>query len=242
MNFKANLFNGRPVLIKGLGLIYQLNVDMLLTTGIEIDNLLMPFCVSTEVLELTAEQKADFKNFDLLFLQHFQKEPNEQKSLLEMLESNLKILMKTNHVHINFDEMCININESGRLDRNNFDDLVEVVFEIFHSRKPKPDKKKKLSDKQQKIMDKLNKHRQRKAKQNEIKIEDMLNVIIHGGTSFIRYKDAVEFTYWQLVNTYISITTIDGYKEYLAYKSSGQFEIKDTVDHWIKQLKLKTEI
>lgn len=212
---------------------------MLLTTGIEIEKLMMPFCVSTDALELSAELKADFKNFDLLFLQHFQKEPNEPRSLLEMLESSLKVLMGTNHVHINFDEMCINVNESGRLDRNNFDELAEVVFAILHREKPKYEKKKQLTEKQQSIMDKLNKHRQAKAKKNETKLEDMLNVVIHGGTSFIPYTEVVEFTYWQLINTYASIVTIDGYKEFLAYKSSGQFEIKDQVDHWIKQLKLK---
>lgn len=239
MNIRANLFTGEPIYIRDMGLIHQPKVDMLLKTGIELDTLLMPFCVSIDILELTPEEKESLKNFDLLFLQHFQKDESEKRSLLEMLCDALKILMRTNHININFDEMCININESGRLDRYNFDVLVDVMFPLLHREKPKQEKKVQYTKKQQEIMDKLNKRRQAKAKKNETKIEDMLNVVIHGGNSFISYKEVVQFTYWQLVNSYVSITTIDGYKEYLAYKSSGQFEIKDQVDHWIKQLKLK---
>jgi hypothetical protein len=46
------------------------------------------------------------------------------------------------------------------------------------------------------------------------------------------YKDVLDLTYAQLINSYKCIMQIDNYQVMMDYKTSGQFDMKDEVKHW----------
>ena len=238
---------GLPIPIEnGLGLLYQPTIKEILSSKMSMDDFLQPFLIRVDLLQNT-EAFQDYvqkiNDFDLLFLQEgngtFVFRDNE-KSMLSRLIECLKLLYKTEYVELVYGDQLIRINNEVVIDRNNFTYLADIVLEMFDTEKPKPkEDKPKYKDKgRQMLWEKLERKRAEEAKKKALTMADIINVVVHIN-NYIEYSQVANMTYYQLLNTYRTLISKMSYDEYLMFKSSGQFELKQDQKHWTMDSKIK---
>ena len=74
------------------------------------------------------------------------------------------------------------------------------------------------------------KHREKVGKKNEVNFIDIINIIIH--SSKFKYEDVLNFTVYQIKNTFETISSKDSYETMMQYKLSQKFDIKEDVKSW----------
>jgi hypothetical protein len=230
------LISGNPIPIENIGTLYQPKIKDIDDMGFEQYNkLLIPFLIP--INELIQEEFIDtVKYFDMFFIKlqdgtFFLKEG--EMIYLDLLINSLKFYFKE-EIKLDLLEPKILIGKNGFIDRNNFDELMDIIHKINLIKKQDVFKKrKKLSQRQQEIHDKLAKHRAKNAKLKEMQFEDIINIVMYGGDSFIPYSLIEDMTYYQLSNAYNIITAKNNYRDFLLYKTSEKYEIKEDVEHWI---------
>ena len=241
------LITGLPIpLGDGLGTIYQPTIKEILSNKMTVDDFLQPFLIrvdllnNTEIFEGFAQKINDF---DLLFLQESDGNflfTNGGYSILGRLIECLKLLYNTKSVELSFGEQVIKIDNKYIIDRNNFTYLADIILEVFDTEKPKPkDDKPKYKDKaRQMLWEKLERRRAEEAQKKALTMADIINIVVHID-NYIDYSKVVEMTYFQLLNTYKTFMNKMSYDEYLMFKSSGQFDLKQDQKHWTTENKVK---
>ena len=213
------LLTGIPIKTKELGTIHQPTINELISNGFSIEEFDLLFL------------KADDDNF--LF-------KDSKESSLYRLVNCLKLLYNTNNIKLSYGEQTIYIDNNIEINRNNFTKLADIVLEIFQTSKPvKSNNKPKYKDKyRQQLWEKLERKRAEEAKKNSLTIADIINIVVHTN-GYTSYKEVCNMTYYQLLNTYKTMLEIISYNEYLMFKSSGQFEMKQENKHWTSNAKIK---
>lgn len=239
MNNAYYLFSGDNIIVDGVVMRQPKVWEFLKFDTFSIEDLIEPFYAFIDLLELDEIQKSKYKNLDLIFHDHLRciEENNEPESRLLALKSSLIYLCATNHVDFDITKETITINNSAVITRDNFDELQNAVLYMFNRNKPEKESIEGSDFQRKKILE-MQEKRMRHMKKDQMQLHDIMKIVMFGGKNFIPYGDVMQFTYLQLMDAYTSILTVSGYSEYLMYKTSEKFEIKEEQTHWIKSLKL----
>ena len=241
------LILGLPIkLDKGLGVINQPTIKELISNGFNVDSFLQPFLLRVDLIQ-DMKGLEDFKqsinDFDLLFLQdekgNFIFKDGDIGLLLKLINC-LHLIYKTEDVSLIYEKQTILIDNSIAINRNNYTYLADIILEIFDTEKPKPvDNTPKYKDKaRQQLWEKLERRRAEEARKKALTLADIINITIHLD-GYIGYNTISEMTYYQLLNTYKTLMNKMSYDEYLMFKSSGQFDLKQDTKHWTSNTKVK---
>lgn len=232
LNLNLYLKIQEPIKFYNVCIIHQPSFKEILDYGLEeFEKLLLPYYITVDSLfddEITNEEKEELTNFDLLC-----SSPELVSSLFLSLEFFCKDKPDVDEQGILFEGF------EGRLNRDNFDEFADIILKICGREKPKKEKIPVFqNDRQRDIWEKLQEGRRRNAKNNELKLEDIINYCEYGGTSYIPIEEIKKWTIWRIMNCYSSIIGVSAYKDnFRIYLVSGE---KDLVDnkHWTDLLKL----
>ena len=222
---------GNPIYIKNAGQIFQPTVNEISIMGR--DNylkLILPFLITKDDL---VDKYKNIDIYDLFFLE-------ENIPLLQQLFIMLNLFFKQDiDIGIENNSMYFKIGKDGIVNKNNFDDIGQVVREISCIKLPEPERlPKNMSAEQKRIHEKMKYHRNRRAELETPSFKEIINTVVHCGESFIPYKTVGEFTYYQLMNSYQVIVGRNNYDEFLRYKTSFKYDIQEDMPHWTKLIKM----
>lgn len=132
------------------------------------------------------------------------------------------------------------------LNSDNYEKLSDVIFEMFYVDKEdflKEDEDEmwvsKTGSKKEKEMIEYFKNKKKKEREkNSMSLADYINVVCHI-KNFIPYREVINLTFYQLMNSYSSLVNFDRYKEELGYRWSFKFNFKDNQKHWSEYIKIK---
>ena len=231
---KYNLFLKiqKPIKFYDVCIIRQPSFDEMLEYGIDnFEKLLLPYYITLDSLpeEITDEQKEGLTNFDLVF------SSQEFMSYLFMsLEYFSNSKLDIDEKGIIFDSFV------GRLNRDNFDELAEIILKICGRERPKKERIPIFAnDRQKDIWEKLQAGRKRFAMKNELKLEDVLNICEFGGKYHIHIEEIIKWTMWRIINCYKSIMGISSYEDsFSIYLINGEKELIEG-KHWTELIKLE---
>jgi hypothetical protein len=247
---KLQLFFNSTVKIEGIGEIFQPTIDDIKNPMIgekKYNELIIPFITSTDMFNISDQYKSIVKVFDLFFikdekgeklLKHNEGKVNE-KPMLDLLVESLKFFFKTEEIKVDEHYMSIMVGCEGLIYRENFDMLSDLVLEINNIERPVLEKVPEFtSDKQKDVYTKLTEGRRKKREQETKSLMSIINIVMHGGKTFISYDEIKKFTISQLYNTYSSVVQIDycnrEYDKYLAGANPKDLDLK----HWTERLKI----
>jgi len=220
-----------PIEFYDICTIYQPSFLEIFKYGIDgFEKLLIPYYITLDNLseEITDEQKEGLTNFDLLC---------SSQEFMSYLFVSLEFFCKSK---LDFDEKGISFDSfGGRLNRDNFDELANIILKTCGRERQKKEKKKVFAnDRQRDIWEKLQEGRNRHAKKNELKLEDVINVCELGGNSYISIEEIKKWSLWRIINCYKSIMGIKNYEDsFSIYLISGQKELIEG-KHWSEVIKL----
>ncbi len=238
---KEKLLFGLPITIDGFGTIYQPKMEDFLLTNFDFAKFARAFKINADLLP---QSNSEIKNFDIFL---FQLTSNSEENLLiEELMESLKILYKTDDVKIyikgnEMDSIGISINDEIFINRNNYDELSNIVQIIMGEGNNVLEKEtqKELSEidakiaKRRREFEKRKREREKDLKKsdNVTTIFDLINYIIHSNYSQFTYDSAIKLTIYQIKNTFNLYRQKENYQLMIDYKTGG-FEIKDKIIHW----------
>lgn len=211
--------------------IHQSSFKEILDYGIEdFEKLLLPYYITIDSLsdEITEEEKQNLTNFELVC---------SSQDSVEFLFLSLEFFCKCK-IDVDKDgfifEGC-----NGRLNKNNFDEFAEIILKICGRERVKKEKVPEFkNDRQKDIWQKLQEGRKRNAKNNEIKMEDIINYCEFGGRSYIPIEEIKKWTIWRIMNCYNSIIGTSAYNDsFRIYLVSGEKSLIEN-KHWTDLLKL----
>ena len=136
------------------------------------------------------------------------------------------------------------------LNCNNYEKLADIIFEMFYVDKKdflKEDEdevwvEKTGSKKEREMIEYFKNKKRKKQQKDSMSLADYINVVCHI-KNFTPYKEVVNLTFYQLMNSYKSLVHFDRYKEELGYRWSFKFNFKDSQKHWSEYIKIsKSEV
>lgn len=230
----------KPIYFYDVCLIHQPSYNDILDfqhiNGYEFDKLLLPYSLTVELYNdlegNTAKLDDSVSNFDLIC---------SIKDLAVYLIMSLEYFCKSK-VDYKDDGFCFE-GFSGKLDKDNFDEFAELVLSICGQKRRKIEKPRTFeNEKQKNIWEKLQEGRKRTAKQNEVKVEDILNYCEFGGKSYIPIEEILKWSMWRIMLCYKSIVGISSYNDsFDIYLVSGEKSLIEN-KHWLDLLKIGYEI
>lgn len=210
--------------------------------GIEdFEKLLLPYYITLDSVpeELTDEQKEGIENFDLLCV---------SEEFMSYLFVSLEFFTKSK---VNIDENGIFFKGfNGRLNRDNFDELAEIILSICGRNRPEKERvpvfaAEKGTPEYEDAVNRWNvlqEGRRRSNKKNELKLEDTLNVCEFGGKYHIPINEIKKWSLWNIINCYKTIMGISSYEDsFSIYLISGEKSLVEN-KHWSELIKLNYKI
>lgn len=232
--------SGAPIKLgQNLDTIYQPRIIDFIKNDITVEEFAQIFCVRVDIIDVNDSEMhkllAILKDFDLFFF--------DESSSIQKLIRCLKILYKTDNIYLSVDNQTILINNEIILNRDNFTYLSDVVLNMLAMEKPKKKKKERKykDDYRQKLWEKMQRYRQEKEEKERLTLLDLVNMVVHHGT-FVDYDKVFNLTYYQLINSYLTLMGKTNYDEYTMFKTSGQFKLEHEVKHWSMTHKVKKGI
>ena len=225
------LIFGEPILIEDIGNLVQPRVVEISKLGNEnYFSLLLPFLITNDNI---GEQFKDLDIYDFLFLEG-------NTLLIQQIAMCLNMFFKQDiGYEIQNDSFVFKVGEDGVVCKDNFEVLQEVIRKINCVKLPEPERlPKNMTPEKLRIHEKMKFHRNRRAKLDEPTFKEIVNTVMHKGKSFIPYDVVANFTYYQLINSYQVIVGLSNYDEYLGYKLSSKYELKEDMPHWQKIIKM----
>ncbi|MCT4597468.1 MAG: hypothetical protein N4A50_06270 [Vallitalea sp.] len=226
-----------PIYIKDMGLIYQPLIKDIVEIGEEkLNKYIGAISISKELL-INAETKDldSITNFDVIFSLP---DKDYQKTLIEAIQ-----FFTNQKVYFLQEVWFVTVGKQGRLHKNNYDEFVDIVLKMFNRQRVKSDYKRtdKMSEKQKEIYYKITKHRREQEEKNRFLLSDIINVVKHGGTSFITKEQIKNMTYFELMKCFETIISKYNYGEFLMYRTSPNFKVEESVQHWTISIKNNNE-
>lgn len=247
---KLKLLMGRSILLDKEHEIYvrQPLISEIVDMGENgFNELVMPFILTSEAVFNGLEQEEELVNkFDIYDMFFTQVEDNVYvldnvfggKSALGVLESGLSYFLQIDDIEFLIHRKKIRIG-SYLVGKQEFMNLRKVIQGVTNKRDMQVEKPPKNMTKRQKdIWFKLQKGRRRRAEKDAIYLQDMINYVSFGGTTYIPIEQIDKMTYYQFQNSYKSIMGIDSFHIGMGYKLSQKFDVKDDIKHWTESLKI----
>lgn len=250
---EEKLLFGLPIKMKNLGTIYQPTLSDFFNNNIDIQNFIGLFNIKIDTL---VEDNEKLKDFDFFLLQMTQGEKGSL--LIYQLMKYLKLLYKADNVK--FIEMKdkdlssvgisieVNKDEKYFINRDNYSKLAEVVSIILGNGNNIKEKevKEELNEIDLKIAKRRKEFEKKKAereaklrkenaennKNNALTILDLVNYIIHTDNTQYNYNNILDLTVYQVINTFKLYQVKESYKINMDYRTSGNFKIEDSIEHW----------
>lgn len=223
------LLTSKSIHINGVGELFQPIVSQISTMGQnKYMELLLPFVLTKESSNVEFD---DIYNF--IFL-----EGNEAllQQIAVVFHSLFKVDMKLDIID---NDYIFKIGEDGIINRDNFSSIQEIVRKVHCIKLPEPEKlPENMSPEKLRIHEKMKFHRNRRAKIDEPTFKEIINTVVHRSGSFIPYDVVANFTYYQLINSYQVIVGLSNYDEYMGYKLSPKYELKEDMPSWQKIIKM----
>lgn len=179
-----------------------------------------------------------------------------EKELLENGKSNSGFIKSLSILYnVNMDEILLNeLNgelvifipkEKVLIKEDNFDLFLDVVLEMFYISESDIHKtfeernwvRNTGSEKEEELIAKFEKRLKKKEEEKRLHLSDYINTVIHLGK--YTYDYVLSLTYWQLMNSYHTLVSLDGYKDMLGYTWSYKFNVsKEENPHWSERIKI----
>lgn len=247
---KLKLLMGRPILIDKESELFvrQPMINEIVDMGEDVFNeLTMPFILTSEAVFNGVDDEEELvEKFDIYDL-FFAKLDNDVfvldsvfggKSALGVLENSLSYFFQTDDIEFLVFRKKIRIGEY-LMDKKEFMELRKIIQGVTSKQDMQFEKPPKNMTKRQKdIWMKLQKGRRRRAEKDAIYLQDMINYVSFGGTTYIPLDQIDRMTFYQFSNAYKSIIGVDAFHIGMGYKLSEKFEVKDDVKHWTESLKI----
>ena len=94
------------------------------------------------------------------------------------------------------------------------------------------------SEREEELIAKFEKRLKKKDEDKRLHLSDYINTVVHLGR--YTYDYVLSLTYWQLMNSYNTLVSLDGYKDMLGYTWSYKYNVeKDNNPHWSEKAKIK---
>lgn len=220
---------------------------------------LIPFTITTDILVLDEDMKQEFKTFDLFFIKdgddYYLKHNDE--TFVEILINSLKFYFQeevsimtakdfkyANIMDLGYPDNILEniyyilIENNGIIDRDNFDEVADMILKINYAKKieiePEPEFQ---NDRQRDIYNKIMEGRRRKAEKESQTLGEMIDVVQFGGKSFVSYKEIKDFTIQQLIHAYMTILSIDNFQINFGQYQAGADPQKLDLEHWVSKIK-----
>lgn len=235
-NYYLELVRMKPINCDGL-LIYPVSFGEICDT-IGLDNFekcLMPFLMTKECLEGDAEKLNSLNLFEDVILKD--KTLSQYVGIILGLFCKAKDVVKIgSEIHIRFEDRELFI-----IDKNNFDDICEVIMKINAKSKIEIEKPpKNMSARQRDIWEKLQKGRAKSKSENEVHIYDILNIIEYGGKYHLPIEEIEKWTLWKIMNCYKAIVNVKTYDDSLKIcLVSGDGKSISDKNHWHSKLMVR---
>lgn len=241
---------GRPILIDKVNQVSvrQPMISEIVDMGEDgFNELILPFVLTSESvfngLDYEDQLVAKYDIYDLFFT-----EVEEGvfvldnvfggKSALGVLENSLSYFLQTDDIEFLIHRKKIRIG-TYLMDKKEYMELRKVIQGITNKKDMQVEKPPKNMTKRQKdIWMKLQKGRRRNAEKDAVYLQDMINYVSFGGTTYIPLDQIDRMTYYQFSNAYKSIMGVDAFHIGMGYKLSEKFDVKDDVKHWTESLKI----
>lgn len=226
-----------PIYIKDMGALYQPLIKDIVEIGEEkLNKYIGAISISKELLINAHEKDLDnITNFDIIFTlsnNHY------RKTIIEAIQ-----FFTGQKVNFLQEVRFITVGKQGRLHKDNYDEFVDIVLKMFNRKRVKSEHKKtdKMSAKQKEIYDKITKHRKEQEEKNRLSLTDIINIVKHGGSSFITKEEIKNMTYFELMKCFETIISKSNYEEFLMYRTSPNFKVEESVQHWTISIKNNNE-
>ena len=230
LSLENYLVTGLDIPLGILGKIPQPTLRDLIENNIDIDTLVRPFLISKDSLGLDKDNPLYDKvtNFDLLFVEDL---VIDGLQVFKLLVDSLKFIYSVSENEIQLLGQELHISNKAIINGENFDILAKVIMAMYHKQpsksKPKPKVK---NEAQRKVLEKIQKKREQQAKKNTLALFDYINIVCHI-KGFIGYDKVLDLTYYQLLNSYSVLTSIENHREFISYYTSMKFDIKENSKH-----------
>lgn len=243
---REKLLFGLPIEIPNMGTVYPPKLKDFFNKNFEYGRFKRIFSIRKEIyLDENSKNYDELKDFDLIVLL------NMSGDLIE----GLKMLYKTDevkfetpkHDDINSIKISIKVDDNiYYIDRNNYTKFADIILIILHEGRNIADEeiKKELSEIELKMERKKREFEKKKAQReaeirkknnqedNVVTLYDLANYIIHADGSNFDYQSVLDLTVYQIMNTFNLYKQKENYKLFMDYKTSGNFQIEDKMNHW----------
>ncbi|GLC79202.1 hypothetical protein [Lacrimispora brassicae] len=158
---------------------------------------------------------------------------------LAILANPKDILLHDKYLELVFEETTGK--HSFIIDKNNFDELADIVLKINANKKVEVEKTpENMSDRQKDIWEKMQEGRKRHNKKNELHLFDIINICEFAGKYHIQISEIMNWTLWRIMNCYKAILSMKSYDDNLKIcLVSGDGKSISGDNHWYPQLMIR---
>ena len=181
--------------------------------------------------EIDDDVRAKLKNFDVVFY-------SKDDKFKETVRNALKFF--TNKPVFYRDEIeAITVGKTGLITRENYDEVVDAILKMHLRERVVPDRIKTqgMNNRQKKAYLNILKHRRDYASRHRFLLSDVMNIVKHGRESFLSTEELRKMTYFELYKAFEVLLSRDNYQEYLAFKTSANYKVEESVKHWTLSVK-----
>lgn len=241
-----NLITGEDIKFQNI-LIHQPTFKEILEIGIEQYNqIMLPYSLTIDCFKDFAEKE----NADL-FEDILMKDKSSITCIaysLQLLTKAKDVLLYQDHLELTFEKKMFDKNNNEKIikssfdiNKDNFNDLSEIILKINANKKVEVEKPpKNMSEKQKDIWYKLQEGRRKRAKKDEVHLFDILNICEFAGKYHIPVSEMMDWTLWRIMNCYKAILNIRTYDDNLKiYLVSGDGKTISGDNHWHKKLMIR---
>ena len=200
------------------------------------NTLFIPFVLTKECFDNKDITIDSFNLFEDIIL--------KDENLLISFVSIITLFCKCSDIKLSNNNSLLlffNNKESFVIDKNNFEDISEIIRKICGKEKIEIEvPPKNMTPRQKDVWEKLQIGRKKENKKNEVHIYDMLNICEYGGNYRIPQKDLDNMTLWNIKNCYKSIVDIKTYNDSLKIcLVSGEGKNISGNNHWHQKLLIR---
>lgn len=247
---KLKLLMGKPILIDKENniCVHHATIDEIVDMGEdEFNNLVAPFTLTSDALFAQLENGEELAEQHHIYDLFFERTEGGSYLLdhvfgantLEYLEKCLRFFLRADSVKALQMRRKFVVNDAFVIDKDSYLKIRSAIQAVTLRKDVEVERPpKNMSKRQRDIWNKLQKGRRRKAEKDAIYLQDIINYIAFGSSSFIPFREIEKMTYYQTQNAYKSILSVDSYKIGMSYKLSQKFDVKDEIKHWTETIKI----
>jgi hypothetical protein len=231
--------------------IYQVKVSDILKLGEEkYEQLMLPFCLTLDLFNLTEEGKSQLNVFDIFFIKDF----NTEQDFQQLLINSLIFFLGKEKVYAYKDEngnlyKSIIIDDKFFVTEDNFELLCDYILQINQKERIKIEKEPvyegENAEKKLVIWRKMTKGRKETQAKEGLTLTDIIKLVKYGNLRRISKEEIKNMTLYELYDAYRMTTSEKGFDLGMTCSLAGA-EIKKEEDHpvtsWVQIFKTNLKI